>query len=598
MNATMTPRQTKTQSSSLAHLHALVHAVQVRLRLREATRLAPIAIALGLAATAILALVWRLRNELSLLTLLVAGALLIGAAIVTAFLYAWFRPRDPMYAARQADHLLSLDERIATALEASTKPLDGLTPVQEELREAQLEDALTSAKAVSMRRDIPLAWQRNSFAPAGLFFALLLVIAATPYPLTHSDRAVQAQIAQEQQKIAAAEQLVKASPRLAQDPALQALVKELSELSRDLSSGDLKREEALARLSEAESKLQKTLDADARSQRAALDELAKQLAESGSDAAKQAGEALKAGDTQQAADALKNTGANADKMTPEERKALADALKQARDNIASLYPETARALNEAADALSGRDPQAAQKALEALGERIAETGQNLATQQQISQALAQLQQSKQNIAQVGPGLPTSQPGNGTAIASGTALANVTPIAGGTALAGGTPIAGTPVALGSPVQGRPVGTGTPSPGSGTPVLVPGQGDGSGQGQNGGQGDGSGNQPGGGNPSGQSSGGNKGWGTGHQEPVYAPPSSLSATLTPIVIQGRPNPGGEQSTAPINGGTGTGQAQVPYEQVFPQYQEQAGNALNSDYIPQGYKDLVRDYFSELQP
>jgi hypothetical protein len=66
----------------------------------------------------------------------------------------------------------------------------------------------------------------------------------------------------------------------------------------------------------------------------------------------------------------------------------------------------------------------------------------------------------------------------------------------------------------------------------------------------------------------------------------------------VQGQTNPGGEPGRAPVNGGTNTGQAQVPYEQVFPQYQEQAGNALGSSYIPQGYKDLVRDYFSELEP
>ena len=45
-------------------------------------------------------------------------------------------------------------------------------------------------------------------------------------------------------------------------------------------------------------------------------------------------------------------------------------------------------------------------------------------------------------------------------------------------------------------------------------------------------------------------------------------------------------------------TGQSQVPYDQVYGQYKEQAGNALKSDYIPQGYKDLVRDYFSSIEP
>jgi len=543
-----------------------------------------VAVALGVGATILLAIIWRLRDELSLLTLLGVGQLLISAAMLTIFLYAWFRPRDPMHTARLSDHLLSLDERLATALEASTKLPEHPTPAQLELRSAQLDDALARAKSISMRRDLPLKLEGRRLAPAGLLIVLLAVIVVAPNPLSNIDRALQGQIAQEQKKIQRIEAAVKASPRLAQDPALQELLKELSDLSRDLSAGELKREEALARLSDAESKLQKVLDSQARSQRAALDELAKQLAGSGNAAANQIGEALKSGDPQKAADALKKAGADAGKMSPEERKALADALKQARDNLAALDPEMARRLSDAAEALSGSDPQAAQKALEALGQHVAETEQKLATQQQISQALSQLQQSKQNIAQAGQGQPTLQPGNGTAIANGTvingtaiALGRLTPIPGRS-----TALVGTPITLRSPV------TGTPGVG-GTPVAIPGQG----QGQPGGN---QGNIPGQGNVGGQ--GGTQSWGTGHQEPVYAPPSSLSATLTPVVIQGKPNPGGEQGTAPINGGTTTGEAQVPYEQVYAQYLEQAGTALGSDYIPQGYKDLVRDYFSELEP
>jgi hypothetical protein len=67
----------------------------------------------------------------------------------------------------------------------------------------------------------------------------------------------------------------------------------------------------------------------------------------------------------------------------------------------------------------------------------------------------------------------------------------------------------------------------------------------------------------------------------------------------LQGQNNPGGEQSTglASSNANT-TGPALVPYEQVYNEYKEQAGNALNSDYIPQGYKDLVRDYFNHIGP
>jgi hypothetical protein len=637
MNVTMQPNRNPQSASSwpsansgpldvarnpderLGQLHAILEGMQRRLRLREAARLLPVAVALGLGATLALAFVWRLKGDLSLITLLGVGVLLVGAAGLTAFLYAWLRPREVMHTARVADHLLSLDERLATALEAPNRLPEHPTASQLELHSAQLDDALARAMSISLRRDLPLKVESRKMLPAGLLALLLLIAVVAPNPLSNVDTALQGQIAQEQQKIQSIEEIVKASPRLAQDPALQALLKELSDLSRDLSSGDLKREEALALLSEAESKLQKSLDAQAKSQRAALDALAEQLAGSESDAAKEVGEALKSGDPEKASDALKKAAADAAKMSPEERKALADALKQARDNIAALDPEMARSLNDAAEALSGSDPDAARKALEELGQKVAETGQKLATQQQISQALAQLQQSKQNIAQAGQGKPTAPSGNGTAIANGTSLANGTSVAQGQATqqsAQGTPpAAGTVIAPRSPVSQPP--GGTPSAGAGgTPVLAqgtPGNGDGSlipspgqGQGQSGGQpgdegGDGEGDGRGEGetgNPGSPGQGGTQSWGTGHQEPVYAPPSSVSATLTPVVIKGQPNPEGDQGTVPINGGTAPGEALVPYEQVFARYREQAGSALGSDYIPQGYKDLVRDYFSELQP
>jgi hypothetical protein len=593
-----------TPDERLGQLHIVLGGVQRRLRLREATRLLPVAVALGLGATLALAFVWRLKGDLSALLLMSVGVLLVGVAGLTAFLYAWLRPRDALQTARLADHLLSLDERLATALEAPTRLPEHPTASQLELHSAQLDDALARARSISLRRDLPLKVESRKLLPSGLLALLLLIVIVAPNPLSNVDTALQGQIAQEQQKIQSIEEIVKASPRLAQDPALQALLKELSDLSRDLSSGDLKREEALARLSEAESKLQKSLDAQAKSQRAALDALAEQLSGSESDAAKEIGEALKSGDAQKASDALKKAGEDAANMSPEERKALADALKQARDNIASLDPELARSLNDAAEALSGSDPDAAKKALEELGQKVAETGQKLATQQQISQALAQLQQSKQNIAQAGQGKPTAPSGNGTAVANGTPLANGTSVAHGQATqqsAQGTPpAAGTVTTPGSPVSQPP--GGTPSAGAGgTPVLAqgtPGNGDGiptplpgQGQGQSGGQ-------PGDEGGEGDGQGGIQSWGTGHQEPVYAPPSSVSATLTPVVIKGQPNQEGDQSTMPINGGTTPGEALVPYEQVFARYREQAGSALGSDYIPQGYKDLVRDYFSELQP
>ena len=48
-----------------------------------------------------------------------------------------------------------------------------------------------------------------------------------------------------------------------------------------------------------------------------------------------------------------------------------------------------------------------------------------------------------------------------------------------------------------------------------------------------------------------------------------------------------------APQNGG-----ANVPYQEVYADYAEQAGAALEGSHIPLGMKQYVRDYFSSLEP
>jgi len=44
--------------------------------------------------------------------------------------------------------------------------------------------------------------------------------------------------------------------------------------------------------------------------------------------------------------------------------------------------------------------------------------------------------------------------------------------------------------------------------------------------------------------------------------------------------------------------GRAGVPYREVYADYAEQAGAALEGSYIPLGMKQYVRDYFSSLEP
>src|SRR5205085_12679768 len=54
----------------------------------------------------------------------------------------------------------------------------------------------------------------------------------------------------------------------------------------------------------------------------------------------------------------------------------------------------------------------------------------------------------------------------------------------------------------------------------------------------------------------------------------------------------PGGDQSDG------GDGEVTVDYRDVLPTYQERATRAMQDRYVPLGMKELVKEYFSSLQP
>jgi hypothetical protein len=597
MNASTT-RDKMPDDLRLRRLRGALGALERRFRLLDAARLVPWALVAALMVVLALAASMRIVGWPDLPWLGVMGVAIVLVSLCSALGFAFLRPRAAMTTALRADIRLGLDERLSTALEAAERPPTSPSASLATLRDAQLDDALHCLEGVVPSRDLPVVVNRRALVVPGVLVLLLVALLLVPSQTSQgTPSATNAQVAAEQQNIEVLEKAIEKSPN-ADDPALQKLLQELNALSQDLKEGDLTDEEALARLSDTEAELQKALDPQAPAQREALVQLSKQLAQSENSALKDASEALANDDPEKAAEQIAKAGDGVDKMTPDERKALAQELREARDKVASADPELAGRLNDAADALEGGDTQAAQDALRSLADQVQHTGNNLATQKQLEQALSQIQQSKQNIASAGQATPQV---NGTVMAGPTSEANGTAVAASSSpvVSSGSPVtaSGTAVALGSPAAGATTGagTGTPvlaqgTPGQGTPVA--GQGQGEGQNQSPGQGQGQGQGQSSGPPAG-------GWGKGHEEPVYVPPSSVQIGLTPVTVQGQDGQNGEQSTAPTNGDNNTtGQALTPYEDVYGEYEDQAGDALSSDYIPQGYKDLVRDYFSQIAP
>ena len=65
-----------------------------------------------------------------------------------------------------------------------------------------------------------------------------------------------------------------------------------------------------------------------------------------------------------------------------------------------------------------------------------------------------------------------------------------------------------------------------------------------------------------------------------------------------QGTGDEGFDIGETPFNPNRDPGEATVPYTEVYRPYADKAGAALDSDYIPLGMKDYVRQYFGALEP
>ena len=86
------------------------------------------------------------------------------------------------------------------------------------------------------------------------------------------------------------------------------------------------------------------------------------------------------------------------------------------------------------------------------------------------------------------------------------------------------------------------------------------------------------------------------------------SSKRSTCPTALVRQPNDGNnvelapDDSNAPVREGdfseNPNGQVTVPYNQVFSDYADAANHALDSDYVPLGLRDVVRDYFTSLEP
>lgn len=478
---------------------------------------------------------------------------LILALFIAAFLYP-----SATSAARLADKRLDLFEQLGTAVEVAAEDSDVL--IIEAHIAAATETATWADKhwrgGPKLGRELALAAMLG-FVAAGVLLltgpegrALLGPRQQVPLPAASP----QAAVVPTPPAAAKPEAKPQASPVPKPQQQQQqgqgqgqgqgrtaAVQRAVDDIGRSRQSGQLDAGEAARRLGQAEAELSRETQ-QSNTDKNALDRLGQAFDQIA--AGHPAAEAVQRGNYDQAAQEIANLGTESDQLSNEAKTQLAQALRAAANDSANS-PELSQRERRAADALAGRDYDAARQALGDLADQVRSRGQNVIPQTEQARAWDQLNQERR--AQGQPDSP------------GSARQQPTP----------------------PPQAR---QGQQPPGGNR--FQPGQ-----QGQQGQQGQSNQPQPGNGNGSAPSQGGPPG-----ETPPDAPAPRLDAQGKPVEVDVKPGqqPGNKNGQAAKDDdkpqddvGSISSTASGDPEQVT----SAAPPELNS--VPSGRRDVVRAYF-----
>lgn len=532
-----------------------------RYRLQRAVRwsVRGAAIALGVALVITLIAVLRgllLQGEFVMIAL---GMMLLGVISAAAAGYLW-RP-DRLTAARWFDRHFGLRERVSTALElAQSDRSSG------DLARRQLQDAAATAQRTNASQQLPLRIKRvDAVLTIGLLVAVMLVAwrGESFFQLAAQTRAVQQTIAAEAAKVEALRQQIATDPNLT-EAQRQEMLQALQETQRQLKDAQ-SLEQATAVLTRGEKKFESLTNAQAEAQTEGLRQAGQRLAQNEGSPLQAFGQNLAEGNFLAAAENLRNLDPS--QLSSSEAAALADQLEQAAEALQSSNPELARQLRDAAAAARNGDVQKAQQALDQAAQAMTQAAQQTARSNVARKAAAQLGQGRQRMIAAGRSAQSqSAQGNqsGTGNQSG--------------------------------QGNPTQPGSSQSGSST-QSNPNSGAGSGSGKGtGNSGDAQGPEAGG-KPIDQNNGPGDG-GEAPYEPIYAPQRLGGNEGDTVTLPGSGDNGGDVTgQSGVNPGSDR-PSQVPYSQVFAQYANAYRQAIDNGQVPPQMKDLIRQYFSSLEP
>jgi hypothetical protein len=537
-----------------------------RYRLQRAVRWSLRGAALALGVALVITLIAVLRGLLlqAEFIALAIGLMVIGTISAAAAGYLW-RP-DRLAAARWFDRHFGLRERVSTALEfahalsAEQGRAGRADRSSGEIAQRQLQDAVTTAQRVNVNQQLPLKIKRIDAVFTSVLLIAVLIVAwrgESFFQLAAQTRAVQQTIAEEAAKVEALRQQVATDPNLT-EAQRQEMLQALQETQQQLKEAQ-SLEQATSVLTRGEKKFESLTSAQAEAQTEGLRQAGRWLAQDAGSPLQSFGQNLADGDFLAAAEDLHNLDLS--QMSASEAAALADQLEQAAEALQSSNPELAQQMRDAADAARSGDAQKAQQALDQAAQSMTQAAQQAARSNVARKVTTQLGQGRQRMIaagrsaqsqtaqgnQSGQGNPT-QPGSGQSGSSSQSNPN-----GGAGSGAGKGTGDSGDAKGSEAGGKPID------------------------QNNGPGDG---------------------GEAPYEPIYAPQRLGGSGDDTVTLPGSgDNSGDVTGQSGVNPGTDT-PSQVPYSQVFAQYANAYRQAIDSGQVPPQMKDLIRQYFSSLEP
>jgi hypothetical protein len=497
----------------------------------------------GLAADSVMLLIARYKAFTPQPWLL---ALVAGGVGLCGIIFGLAQRYSPRVVAAHTDQRLSLKERLTTALELQRLQSSGV------LAQAQLADAMWHIRRIEPWRTFPprLPGREGKLIAAALVVTGALLVIPNPGKAAIQRQAVIAEaIKQEAQKLdkTAADIKVNEQETGNRSQEQQTIDQILAELSKQLRQPQLSAEDALAKLQTAQQRLQANQDVNSDSLGEALQALAANFEDQ--PLLQKVAQDIRNGDYNAAANDLQAAGQQASGLSQEEKDRLGASLRAAAAAQAKAgNSQLSDSLGQASDSLNG-SPADTSTAFRQAANNLQNAGQRSQAQANLNRALSQVQQSSNSLAQQA----------GTANDSGSSSF----------------MSGSPSnAVGDEGEDGMGGDGS----SGLPGQNGQNGQGSGQGSgqgNGGDGRGAGGQSGETVYTG---------GPGHAEGVAGQQGATGQVAT----------GDDDSLAdPAQNG-----ANVPYEQVVGQYQQQASQAMDRASVPLSYRQIVKDYFSSLAP